>query len=185
MKKTLTLVAALLAIASQAASIDWSMTGTAAVNGSNGDPLSGATLYLISANDTSWTTKEYNSKQAFLAALAEVTINDTYALDNDGKKPTIENVVVTSDLMGTTSMTFGLMVLEQTSTGGYNFKLTTVTATPYATGATADAHTVLKTNISKLASGTSAPWTAASVPEPSTAALALAGLALLLKRRKA
>ena len=89
MKKLLTLVAALLTVASQAASIDWSMTGTTAVKGLDGNALSGATIYLISANDTSWTTQDYTSSQGFMDALDGVTINKTYALDGDGKKPTI------------------------------------------------------------------------------------------------
>ena len=187
MKTKLSILLAFAALLTQAASIDWTISGTGVVKDADNNPLSGAKLYLISAADTRFLSAEYNSLDDFMSALESVTINSTYALDNAGQKPTVTKVPVSSSTLMTagTKMTFGLLVLD--TSNGVSYRMMTAEGTPYADGASADAHTTLTTPIGRLASNTSSPWTQANVavPEPSTAALALAGLALLLKRRKA
>ena len=185
MKTKLILLLSVVAVAVKAASIDWTIGGTTAVKGVSGDPLAGATLFLISAENTAWLETEYTSTKAFMDALAAVTINSAYKLDQDGKKPTVTDVTVTHPkLMEVgTPMSFGLLVLD--TSNGVQYKMTTASGTPYADGAAADAHTTLTTSIAKLASATQSPWKEASVPEPSVALLGLLGIGMLIKRRRA
>lgn len=194
MKKILTLAVALVASASFAASINWGTTTKTAFGGSTVGGIS-ATLVYIGASD--------------LSAEATFTIEEGDTLTKLANKiGTATGSTATSTasgmakgkLSGTYTFDSGLndgdyvaVLLTYTSEGKTYFNLSKTVATSYdaVVGAWNDASAVATYTYSggsvenaktgKLAAG--GGWTA--VPEPSTAMLALAGLALLIKRRRA
>ena len=191
MKKiTLLFSVAILATCSHAASINWTVSGstTYVMKDYLGATYTGS-VYLISAANLSTITYNETSnpltKDTFLNALTPLVLDDTESAQSDGKKPAVSQKDVTSSLMTAgTSFTFGLMIVSEDADGNGYFKYLTVNALPHATGASADAQNEVKTPWNTLGGKT---WTQGytAVPEPSTAVLALAGLALLLKRRRA
>ena len=196
MKKLLQFAAvAVLAFSSQAASINWTISGstTYVLNDYNNNPYA-STVYLIAASDLSSIT-DLDSKSAFEDALDDLTIVTTSS--SEGKKPTVSKQVVTdSRLTSGSQFKFGLLVVSEDGDGNGYYKVLAVNGTPYTTGADASAQTTLTTPWNTLGgqSWTSA-WTKQNdpvnpdpqpgVPEPATGALALAGVALLFKRRRA
>ena len=192
----LTLSTIMMLLNANAASINWSVGGSASrvINGvfaeskdattaTNGSTPLSSTVYLLVADDVSGLTGN-TSKDSFLSNLETITVNKAYST-SDGKKPSVSNLPITSSLITTTEQTYGLLVFAEDSFGNGWYKMATAKGTGYATGASADAQTNLATSWNNVYS---AGWTkayTAPVPEPSTAVLALAGLALLLKRRRA
>ena len=180
MKKALTLVMALLAISSHAASISWNAsTGATKFDGSSvGKNAMGYIVYLGSATLDSYT---------YADILAMDTVKE--AATSLGKW-TNTKVTVDSANTGNYAMYMSFVSGEKTY---YNVSSTLYNLTSENIQAFLDEGTAIPTGTytfsdSKPASSTAtakagAGWVA--VPEPSTAALALAGLALLLKRRKA
>ena len=190
MKRILTLITILgIGITSaQAASIQWSVSGIATAVLTNpdsaGSTAGSSTLYFILADDLS-SLSGNEKKSDFETALSAITLA-TATTAADGTKPSITKQVVTSPLLNVgQEHTFGLLYFGEDDKGDGYYKLITATKAAYDASAPTTAKEV-KTSFSNLANasyGSSKAYTA--VPEPSTAALALAGLALLLKRRKA
>ena len=194
MKKTVLTIAVLaISLVANGASINWTINGKGTAYGVNAAAIDAtsatdstsvltSTVYLILASDLTGIT-DATTKQAFDDALAAITI-DSSTSTSDGTKPEVTKLPITSNLIKTSSQTYGMLVVAQDSFGSAWYKVVTTEATGYAPGASADAQTIVTTSWTTMRNGS---WTKGytAVPEPSTAALALAGLALLLKRRKA
>ena len=187
MKKALTLLAlAVMAVNAHGAQVAWNVTGIS---------FDGATLKNAAAT-------------AFTASLFYLGQGGTLASSYD--QAAIDSLDVVASATGTTakganSGTYTLnvdsnsngdvfgMLLAYTSGEKtyYNIASTTYTLSGFSdAGSVIDKYNLVASDMtyttSSSTSGSVSPgggWTA--VPEPSTAALALAGLALLLKRRKA
>ena len=188
MKNLLSILAVMaIAVVSQAATVKWSIGGSATyvMNDYLGNPYANQKVYLINANDVSSLTNPTQDKDTFLSNLANLTIFEATSASDGTKPTTVNNLEVSSSTLmeADTQMTFDALVFSEDSEFGY-YKLMTVNATPYADTAPATARTANVRTAWNTIGGKS--WTKAyAVPEPSTAMLALAGLALLLKRRRA
>lgn len=185
MKKTVLFMAVLAMTASaNAASINWSVSGAPAGLATyyEGGTYASAPLYFIVANDLSGLTSTTQLKADFLNNLSAITLTTATATEL-GKKPTISQQPVSSALLtaGTPTL-FGLMYFSEDAAGNGYYKIATAGANPYSDGAPLADHTGVITSFSTM---TGSGWTQAyAVPEPATAALALAGLAMLIRRRK-
>ena len=191
MKKTLLTIAGLLLFASMShgASISWIMSGkNQALKDYSNAVAGGATVYLILADTTSLasitsTDSKALTKTEFDNALAAITIGSVSA-GADGKKPTVTTVDMSSDLL-TASQNYllGSLYMGYDDAGNGFYRIATNTGTAFDPSVEGSAGTV---SLNWANMGT-ASWTKGytAVPEPSTAVLALAGLALLLKRRRA
>ena len=187
---------ALISSVAQAASINWSISGstTSVLYAPNNDgtvsttPLGGATLYLILATEENLASLETyagkKDKKGFDDALKDMTLNSTYSTTETGTRPTVADVVVSSpSLSSGTSTPFALLVMAPSADGSVFYKQITATGIPYADGSTPDAQTTLTTQWGKMTSATASTWK--TVPEPSVALMGLLGLGMLLKRRRA
>lgn len=190
MKKLMTMMAVLaLAITSNAASINWTVSGLASkvVNDKAGSPAANETVYLILAGTSDLASiTDCADAAKFNSALSAITL-DSGTTTSEGKKPSISNKVVTNDaLTANTTYTFGLLYVCEDAKGDGYYKVVTASAPAYTTGDTANAKT-LSTSFANLesASWTKAYSAPAPIPEPATGALALAGVALLFRRRRA
>ena len=193
MKKAITLLAALLVTSAQAASFQWKLTGAAF----DGTTLAGnATAYLVFLGDSSDMSSMYSidytapgtitpatsvsektTGTGRTAGAVTMTYNDASSSGGDGSQVAIGNY-------------FGAYLVYNDGTDTwYNFATAAQSITADATGAF-EAKTFsfdYSTKTTITADGqTPSGWTKINVvPEPSTAMLALAGLALLIRRRKA
>lgn len=193
MKKLLTALSVIVAVFAHAANINWTISGKGTATDYAGANFSG-TVYFILASDVSSLTGN-TAEAEFLSALDNLVLEDTHTT-SDGSKPSVSDVVVSdSKITGTASQTFGILIYSQDTDGNGYYKLTTASQTGYADGAGADAQTKVSTSWTTLRN---ADWVSAwtkptdpdpgptpDVPEPATGALALAGVALLFKRRRA
>ena len=174
-----------LAISAQAATINWAIGGSTSyvLTDVNGNPYANQTIYLISAADIASITDPDNlTKDSFETALSAITIA-TAQSSSTGTKPTYKNEVSSTMMTAGSSFSFGMLVFSQDNEFGY-YKVLTGNGTPFADDAPATGRNATITTAWNTLGGKS--WTKAyAVPEPSTAVLALAGLALLLKRRRA
>ena len=172
MKKTIIMITvALMAMTSGAASIKWSISNAAIKDPILNTNLAGAQCYFYLGTTTdaavlaAFTGETFNS-----AALSTLLGTGVTALS--GGKAVGTTVYANAGISDSVNNAFFCVVV----TDGY-YKLGTVSQKGY------DAS-------NGLASPTTATFTSASfgswqpVPEPATAALALAGLALLIRRRK-
>ncbi len=193
MKNAITLLAVLLMTSAQAASFQWKITGVAF----DGTTLAGnATAYLVFLGDSSDVSSLYSidytapgtitpatsvsdktTGTGRTAGAVTMTYNDAANGGVDGSKVAIGNY-------------FGAYLVYNDGTDTwYNFTTSAQSITADATGAF-EAKTFsfdYSTQTTITADGqTPSGWTKINVvPEPSTAMLALAGLALLIKRRRA
>ena len=190
MKTKLALVALLatLCTVSQAASVDWKSAaldfgGTALKNNTD---VKGWVVYLASGSFAD----SYKIDDSFSAESVGVVV----ASDTDGtnKGSALAGTALgwTNDSYKSNGDTFGLVLSYNDGEKTYwnissvvNSFSGLVADDPTVAPADWNAFTASGSKNSTSSLSTSSGWTA--VPEPSTAALALAGLALLLKRRKA
>ena len=194
MKKTLILALLGVSVAAHAASFNWK---SAVVQFDGNTLLSGVTAYLVYlGTDTSVSslyTISYEEPGAITPASHVQTSTPKTGLVGKG---TISSTYDDADSVGgdgsqvKTGSNFGMYFIYNDGTDKwYNFTTATVAMTTDATGAF-EAKTFgfdfsTKTTI-ESAGQTPSGWTKINiVPEPSTAMLALAGLALLIKRRRA
>ena len=188
------LVLALVASASFAASINWGTTTKTAFGGSTVGGIS-ATLVYIGSSDLSSGATFTITEDDNLTSLANKIGTAT-----GSTATSTASGMAKGKLSGTYTFDSGLndgdyvaVLLSYVSEGTTYFNLTSTTAVSYdaVVGTWNDASTVASYSFcggsadkSKTGSiSVGGGWTA--VPEPSTAALALAGLALLIKRRRA
>lgn len=186
MKKTLTFIAvAVVATAAHGASIAWSLSNVA-FDGSKitsaGSELTASLFFL--GNGGSLASSYTEAEIASLDIVATASGTNTKSA-NTGTYDLVSGVNANGDVFG--------MLLSYTSGGKtyYNIASTVYTLSGYDNDtSTPDKYNLTAASMTyTVKEGTSSSvspgggWTA--VPEPSTAALALAGLAFLLKRRKA
>ena len=189
MKKLMTLALATLAVvAAQAANINWTIGGTttAMTYDKDGKTPTVGTIYFILADDLSSISGKETQKE-FESALAAITL-DSSESTSDGTHPIVSKKTVSSDLLTDgKSTTFGILTYCVDSDGKGWYHVGTATATAWADGTPATAQKAVTTAWAKLSADTyKAAWTKTeSVPEPATGALALAGIALLFRRRRA
>ena len=212
MKKTLiALLSVSLASVAGAANINWTLSGAASrvVNGvsatsadattaGNSSSAFTGTIYLLVADSASAlgtdALGDNNTESAFLDKIGALKANDDYST-SDGKHPVVTSVPISSSLIKTSSQTYGLLVYDKDSYGNGWYKIVTATGTGYADNSPADAQTSVATSWNNIYSGSwnkawekptdPDPGPTPGVPEPATGALALAGVALLFKRRRA
>ena len=195
MKKTLILALLGVSVAAHAASFTWK---SGAVQFDGKTLLSGVTAHLVYlGTDTSVSslyTISYEAPGTITPASSVQTSTPKTGLVGKGTiSATYDDAQTVGDgVQVKTGNTFGMyFVYDDGTDKWFNFATATVAMTTDVTGAF-EAKTFgfdfsTKTTIDAVGQ-TPSGWTKiniAAVPEPSMAALALAGLALLLKRRKA
>lgn len=200
MKKTITLLAALIllggATTSQAGSILWTVAnnalktiGTEATDGltfSDGTSnYGGATLYFFlgTASDADIAGAITSSGEVKTSAISTATFLETGVTKNGGNK-ILGNTPVSHDSISITSANdFFFLVVSATPDGSgspFAYKYVEGSAVGYDKDNSLAAPTQVTFSASDV-QGSS--WTA--VPEPATAALALLGIGMLIRRRKA
>ena len=192
MKKTLTLLAAFACLSAQALTFSW---GTGTVNtkfdGANVANVTGYLVYLGSSADASWSITGVDGGSSVQDKAATTTPPVLAGRITGSYSQNLGTTIGSSDTFGNGS-TFGMyIVYNDGEKDWYNFSNTKYTiegATDDRSSMTAATFSFDFSTKTELASGKNASagggWYAA-VPEPSTAMLALAGLALLIKRRRA
>ena len=189
MKKIIVLITmATMALSVSAATINWNIAGLDRVllERDGATIAAGTAVYLVLASDLAAITSASQTEAEFFSNLAGITINTTAAQVN-GKKPTVvSGIVSTSALIDSgTTYSFAMLYVSQDVLGNGYFKVS-----PSVSG-TAYVYNPSDTSNSQVTAPSwsnmhSAGWTQgfAPVPEPATAALAIAGLAMLIRRRK-
>ena len=193
MKKFLTFVALLaVAGATQAATLNWSINQIKV----NGALLNGGTAYLFilqQSGDFGATPTTVNAVKAFIEGGATVVKDDAgkakaLKLGNDTIDIAAEKATTSGAVAGATGYNGSAFVANDSlSAFAVIFDGAYGTAQNYIVTGTADVSWTSSSGGKPLNFGSQADarWNPVAVPEPATATLALAGLALLLKRRRA
>lgn len=197
MKTIITLVVAALAVGSQAAQINWGSQGylydgSTQMRSNQGYSTTAYLLYLGSGEGADFGTIDADFFSNLSDnAIAQKTANALGSVGattgaNIGFTPGTTTIGNTSDTYTYGSSVFGI-VYVMSNPGKYeddSYFYTTGPFTLVNSGSTYAAATETTTFTAAVPNGSS--WTKVpTVPEPSSAALALAGLALLIKRRRA
>ena len=187
MKKTLLLLAVLFT-ASQimfGAAIEWQISGmNKALTNYDGATAANTTVYLILADSASLSTitglEGPNAASDFNTALAKITLASVTSA-SDGKKPATLTSVVSSDLLSAgTTYTFGMLYVSEATDGGY-YRYVAATKPAYDLSDPTGKQTA---SLSWATMAGSTWQKGYAVPEPASAMLALAGVAMLIRRRK-
>ena len=189
--KTRFLALALLCctLTASAGSINWGFTGinkaATLITDANDNAYTGD-IYLILASNAA-SLEGLTTKSDFETALADITLGT--AAVTDGKISSTQTATSSSLVAkvdgGPNSYTFQVVVYDAVNMAYYLSGTAEKNAYSLAgVAANTDAATSIVFTKTMIGKSSSPSWSP-SVPEPSTAALALAGLALLLKRRKA
>lgn len=188
MKKLLATFAVVMAVSAlHAASIDWSVNlNTQVMKDYLGTANYSSTVYFIYAADLTGLYNPEQTKEQFLANLGSITLNDEYSANSDGKIPGISKITVTDSRLkrptieDPTKPPVAIFIFAEDAVGNGFGKNLTVPCTPYNPE---DGTSEVKTSWLGLKN---ADWSQVySVPEPATGALALAGLALIFRRKRA
>lgn len=189
MKKLLTIVAFCATLAaSQAAQINWGLTGAIQFDGTKVG-ANGATLTLVYLNTgaSTWSADALTIAQGKTTETAETVATKN---TNNGSQALATASPWAYDWGDTTTISSSTVkkgsvfaYIATTVQDGKTYYWASDTYTVTDSGDNWDSTALKYTMSQTAASGPNNNWKA--VPEPSTAALALAGLALLLKRRKA
>lgn len=185
------ILVALSAMTAGAGSINWKIGGASnKFYDSTGSELASVDAYLLlSENYSNWT--DNLSNPSTISEIASVLTS----LSLDGPKEYVDLSTSGEFTSSSTSLTVGTrydfyLIVVNPSTGEY-LDLGMKNQGAYKDGETATtiswtaAQSVFTTNPAKSQYNANAWHSVPMVPEPSSAALALAGLALLLKRRRA
>ena len=184
MKKTLLLLAVLFT-ASQimfGAAIEWQISGmNKALTNYDGATAANTTVYLILADSSSLASITGLENEAdFTSALSAITLS-TVTSGTDGKKPATLTSVVSSDLLSAgTTYTFGMLYVSEATDGGY-YRYVAATKPAYDLSDPTGKQTA---SLSWATMAGSTWQKGYAVPEPASAMLALAGVAMLIRRRK-
>lgn len=182
MKKLLVLALCAACGLASAASIQWNMNlgRSGYIADANGDKMTGTLYFLLT--DTANSLSDAVASDTFADTLSSVALG---SMELTAGKNTTVNTATSSQLTADTTYSFSLLVFDTVNKQYY----VSSALSEVAYDETADVVTPTKVTFdtSKVGSTFAASWksTVPAVPEPSTAALALAGLAMLLKRRKA
>ena len=190
MKKTFLAIVALAFVASSASALSFSWSATkVAFDGNqlkNDTAITGYLIYLSSGSfDSSYTISESSTGNSVASSIGTL-------VSSASKTTAVAKIAGTASFdygEYTNGDVFGLLLTYTGSDGKTYFNLSQTTytlsgITSETSSPDAAAFTMSYSGPTEKTSVSSGGgWTA--VPEPSTAALALAGLALLLKRRKA
>jgi hypothetical protein len=179
MKKIITMMmVALVAVSASAASIDWQVAlGRNTFKDSKGAALNG-TIYLVLADTTfNATTAEEFETQLAAATLGTDTVTSG---KSSTSAVTATNNKLVAQSAGGSSYDFAIVVYDAANSQYY--MSATASQYAYAEGVD-DAKLISFTAAQAVTSATWAP-TYTAVPEPASAMLALAGVAMLIRRRK-
>ena len=186
MKQILIALCAFMCVTAQSATIKWG--GTGAVNYGDTKLKNGAaTAYLVYLGEsvTDWSSWSYSEsfETSQLASKATTSLSsigngNTFAVTVGSALGGISNI---SSVLKDGASSFG--IIFTTTQDGVDYYYQGDVFTYDTSSSNYSSTTDTFTSTTTVAPTATDKWTA--VPEPSTAALALAGLALLLKRRKA
>ena len=184
MKKALILATLLVAGATQAATLTWGWKSSAAVKFDTTALGSAGTAYLLFIGNDS--VNDYTFAQ--YVAMASDDTSDQYVTSAATKVGKINVAAVqTQDTPGNFVSVLSFVSEGKTywnvSSSVYELTAANIKALDEEGTALPDSSFAFSSSVSSGSGSVGGGW--AQVPEPSTAALALAGLALLLKRRKA
>ena len=183
MKKIVLLALAAIAIPASAASIDWTLNTAAAANymvGSDGNKLNGTAYLLLTSDANSLGT--FAAADKFLTAMEDVALGSATITDGINKT---KQTATSDKLVAPTSYSFSVLVFD-----GSSYYVASAAKSMTAYNLTGDVYTDAKAitfTANEMYASAAKRGTQAyvAVPEPATAALALLGLGLMIKRRKA
>jgi hypothetical protein len=181
MKKiAIMMMVALVAISASAASIDWKFTGLTTASkrivDSTGANYNGNIYLILSENVSSLTST--TDQASFETALNSITLGTTAV--TDGKAA---NATATTSMLANTSTDYTFSVVVYDGTGYYISASKTQKA--YTDPTTPTSVTFTAQDIgATYQNAQGVKFTAVAVPEPASAMLALAGVAMLIRRRK-
>ena len=180
MKKIISAMALVAAVAASGASIQWNLSlgRSGLIADSTGAALNG-NLYLVLTSSAGDLASAAES-DTFAATL------DSVALDSmtlSGGKNTATKTTTSPRLVVDQNYSFSLVVYDAANSQYYLSSALGETA--YDETAAVVTPTKVTFTATMVGSTSGKTWASTSVPEPATAALALLGLGLMIKRRKA
>ena len=166
---------ALVAVSASAASIDWvlSLGRTGKVLDSTGAALTG-NIYLVLAD----TTFDATSAEEFVSQLNDATLGTTAI--SAGKAPSSAATATSDTIKAGTAYDFAVVVYD--ATAGLFYMSAVNSGKAYQQGV--DDAIELTFTAANMAAPSQWTPTYTAVPEPASAMLALAGVAMLIRRRK-